>query len=1075
MKEDWKDNLDIIDLDPTGTMPTIPVLPAEDEILSGSEDKDEGKPEGEETSESVSPEGELTEAETAEEAVPEEEPAGDEYAPEEVQNEEGYLSEEEQPEEEYVPEELQSGGEDISEEAQTEDEQASEEELLSEEEYDAGEDHEEEPVYGIRDDGEAEDDFPINELPEGDDFPEEEAVLAEELIPAEEFAADKAEKNESPEDKMFHGVVSIDTMLLTDVSDEIALNMGETRPIPSLDQLNAGGLKNSGEEEDESAEAERAALLEARTQVVAPRSGVPFDTIKIADIDDLLPEIDISDALNEEGSFEDTAVPEEEAQYAEDAAEAYPDTDESFPENEEGYAETEEGIPASEAEYPGTSDNAPETEDDYPEEERIFETGELISLGEDFDDTDRRRKERRREESDDIASGEEEDDGEGDGPVAEPRKHEKPHRRKTRGRRGSGRRFALIFLAATILLCLIAGGIMLLLSKKGKESGEPPLYDVGQQFAAIGTAGQSGLIAMAEAQKNVVPPPEEDEPTPTPEPGETTKVKLSFTSVEQDIKIKFIDAGTDRLIRDVVFEVVLTPDGGATLQLKDEDRDGIIYKKEVKSGQYRFAVADAKGYEFVDVPNTVNVREKIVYEKIDVKDEIKTEAEVNAGAEDTGNSKPPEEAPEPANKDTVEWVESSKKPKEGSDGYKKVKAEDIPELAYKKNADSSAKAEFPEPVPVPAASAASAASVTKSGSILMGEEQPTSIPLETPTSTPTPTEGEDPTPTKGDGEEGSATPTPTKAEGGNADETPTPTKAGDKDPREDKTTKLTDKNGKQLYYKDGDKYVEAVYADYYTKKEFFIETEIEYIYTGWQTLNGNTYYFDKNGNYVTGDQVIKGVDYHFNEEGILVQNNKNGILGIDVSKWNGSINWTAVKNAGVNFVIIRCGYRGSATGVLVEDPTFRSNIQGARAAGLKVGLYFFTQAVNEVEAVEEASMCLSLASSYEVSYPIFIDVEFTVNKNGRADKLDKAGRTAVCRAFCETIRNGGYTAGVYSSKSWFGNMIDINSLSGYRVWLAHYTKQTDYAGHYDIWQYSSKGSIDGIKGNVDLNWSYLGY
>lgn len=1053
MKEDWKDNLDIIDLDPTGTMPTIPVLPAEDDILSGNKDKEEEKPDGEKVTESASPEEELSGTEAGEEADPETVQAGEEYVPDEVQSAE-----------EQAPEELQPGEEEISGTAQPEEEQAPEE------------DHEEEPVYGIRDDGEAEDDFPINELAEGDDFPEEEA-------------------------KMFHGVVSIDTMLLTDVSDEIALNMGETRPIPSLSQLGsaAGSTKAGGEEEDESGEAERAALLEARTQVVAPRSGVPFDTIKIADIDDLLPEIDISDALNDEEAFEEAADPEGEALYAEDAGEAYPGEDENVPDNEESYAETEEDVsaagedyPEEDTEYPETDENVPgsdaddgdfgadeneaETEDDYPEEERIFETGELIGLGGEFDDTDRRRKDRRRDESEDAEPGDEEDDGEGEGPAGEPRKHEKPRRRKTRGRRGSGRRFALIFLAATILLCLIAEGILLLLSKKGRESGEPPLYAVGQQFAAIGTAGQSGLIAMAEAGKNVVPPPEEDEPTPTPEPGETTKVKLSFTSVEQDIKIKFIDAGTDRLIRDVVFEVVLTPDGGATLQLKDEDRDGIIYKKEVKSGQYRFAVADAKGYEFVDVPNTVNVREKIVYQKIDVKDEIKTEAEVNAGAEDTGNSKPPEEAAEPANKDTVEWVESSKKPKEGSDGYKKVKAEDIPEPAYKKNDDSSAKVDVPVPVPVPVP-AASAASVTKSGSILMGEEEPTSIPLETPTSTPTPTEGEEkePTPTKGEGGEGSATPTPTKGEGGEGSATPTPTKAGDKDPREDKTTKLTDKNGKQLYYKDGDKYVEAVYADYYTKKEFFIETEIEYIYTGWQTLNGNTYYFDKNGNYVTGDQVIKGVNYHFNEDGILAQNNKNGVLGIDVSKWNGSINWTAVKNAGVNFVIIRCGYRGSATGVLVEDPTFRSNIQGARAAGLKVGLYFFTQAVNEVEAVEEASMCLSLASSYEVSYPIFIDTEFTVNKNGRADKLDKAGRTAVCRAFCETIRNGGYTAGVYSSKSWLGPMVDIGSLGGYRVWLAHYTKQTDYAGHYDIWQYSSKGSIDGIKGNVDLNWSYLGY
>ncbi len=204
-------------------------------------------------------------------------------------------------------------------------------------------------------------------------------------------------------------------------------------------------------------------------------------------------------------------------------------------------------------------------------------------------------------------------------------------------------------------------------------------------------------------------------------------------------------------------------------------------------------------------------------------------------------------------------------------------------------------------------------------------------------------------------------------------------------------------------------------------------------------------------------------------------NGGKGILGIDVSKWNGSIDWNAVKASGVNFVIIRCGYRGSSTGVLVEDPTFRTNIQGAQAAGIKVGLYFFTQAVNEVEAVEEASMCLSLAQGYNISYPIFIDVEFTVNKNGRADGLDRATRSAVARAFCETINNGGYAGGVYSSKSWYGYSLDMSVIGGYKIWLAHYTSQTDYSGHYDIWQYSSKGSISGIKGNVDMNYSYMGY
>ena len=121
-----------------------------------------------------------------------------------------------------------------------------------------------------------------------------------------------------------------------------------------------------------------------------------------------------------------------------------------------------------------------------------------------------------------------------------------------------------------------------------------------------------------------------------------------------------------------------------------------------------------------------------------------------------------------------------------------------------------------------------------------------------------------------------------------------------------------------------------------------------------------------------------------------------GQMGIDVSKWNGEIDWDRVRNAGITYAIIRCGYRGSSTGALVEDPYFRQNMQGALSAGLKVGIYFFTQATNEVEAVEEASMALALCRDYKVTYPIFIDTE-GAGGNGRADGLDMETRTKVCQ------------------------------------------------------------------------------
>ena len=285
----------------------------------------------------------------------------------------------------------------------------------------------------------------------------------------------------------------------------------------------------------------------------------------------------------------------------------------------------------------------------------------------------------------------------------------------------------------------------------------------------------------------------------------------------------------------------------------------------------------------------------------------------------------------------------------------------------------------------------------------------------------------------------------------------------------DTTSLLKDKNGNQVYVKENGNYRKAVYADYYKFSEFFLQTT-ETLYTGWQTINGKTYYYLDNHKYVTGEQVIQGAKYVFASDGTL--QTSSGNFGIDVSKWNGNINWNAVKSAGVSYAIIRCGYRGSTTGALITDPTFAANISGANAAGIKTGVYFFTQAVNEKEAVEEASMVLSLVKKYKISYPIFLDVE---SSGGRADGLDKGTRTAVIKAFCATIQNSGYTAGVYANKTWLNSKMDAGSLSSYKIWLAQYAAAPTYTGRYNLWQYSSKGSIPGINGNVDLNLSYLGY
>ena len=293
------------------------------------------------------------------------------------------------------------------------------------------------------------------------------------------------------------------------------------------------------------------------------------------------------------------------------------------------------------------------------------------------------------------------------------------------------------------------------------------------------------------------------------------------------------------------------------------------------------------------------------------------------------------------------------------------------------------------------------------------------------------------------------------------------------DAMNDTTTKLKDKNGNQIYVKNSDgSYREAVYADYFTASEFYIKTEGQYAYTGWQTINGRTYYYDKSGKPVTGAQIIQGVTYNFGSDGAIQTTVNGSKFGIDISRHNGKIDWNAVKSSGVDYVIIRCGYRGSSSGALITDQNFQSNIKGATAAGLKVGIYVFSQAVNEVEAVKEASLAVSLAKGYKLTYPIFIDTE---SSGGRADKIDVATRTAVINAFCQTVQSAGYQAGIYASKSWFERKLNMGAVGNYRIWLAQYAAAPTYSGRYDMWQYSSKGTISGINGRVDLNLSYLGY
>lgn len=606
---------------------------------------------------------------------------------------------------------------------------------------------------------------------------------------------------------------------------------------------------------------------------------------------------------------------------------------------------------------------------------------------------------------------------------------------------------------------------------------------IGDDLSLIGTAGEGVLIAAADNRSISVPEEEESDIVTEynekeDETSGTVTVVVNLQSVVKDLKIKFVNKKTNKLIAGIPFEAEVTDANKKTATYKDDDKDGVIYINPMQHGDTKVklvALDGYDGYEFSSDTQSINVKETLEYKKIDVSDEIKKESQVNVAVEDTAKK----EQVEAALTDTVEWVESTKTATGSTTKYTAVSASEIAKptavtgidwldriyylIMEKTEHTWVSKALASDGTQEPAADATPTPEATPEPT-----EEPTSAPTTEPAPTPTqeatpaPTETPAVTPTTG------VTPTPTPTATPTTGTTPTAT------PTYNRDAKLKTTGGAQLYIKSGDSYKEATAGDYLSNpSQTFYKQSTEasgYTYTGWQTLDGSTYFFDKNGNKVTGEQVIQGAKYSFNSDGVLQAGSGN--LGIDVSKFNGSIDWNKVRNSGVSYVIIRCGFRGSTSGGLIEDSKFRENIKGATAAGLKVGVYFFTQAVNEVEAVEEASMTLNMISGYKISYPVFLDVE---TSGGRGDRIDAATRTAVINAFCKTIANSGYTAGVYANKTWLNSKFNPGGLGNAKIWLAQYNTTPTYSGRYNLWQYTSKGKVNGISGNVDMNLSYLGY
>lgn len=195
--------------------------------------------------------------------------------------------------------------------------------------------------------------------------------------------------------------------------------------------------------------------------------------------------------------------------------------------------------------------------------------------------------------------------------------------------------------------------------------------------------------------------------------------------------------------------------------------------------------------------------------------------------------------------------------------------------------------------------------------------------------------------------------------------------------------------------------------------------------------------------------------------------------GIDVSEHQGEIDWSLVKESGVEFAFIRAGYRTYDQGNLKEDAYFRYNIDNAIANGIDVGVYFFSQAITVDESIEEAKYVTELVEGYDLALPIAHDMEEVTGSDDRINNLTTDERTEIADAFCEVVENYGYDSIIYANPSWILSHLNIFKLSNRKIWLAHYAESTPYPFRYEFWQYSDSGIVDGINEPVDLNIMYI--
>ena len=196
--------------------------------------------------------------------------------------------------------------------------------------------------------------------------------------------------------------------------------------------------------------------------------------------------------------------------------------------------------------------------------------------------------------------------------------------------------------------------------------------------------------------------------------------------------------------------------------------------------------------------------------------------------------------------------------------------------------------------------------------------------------------------------------------------------------------------------------------------------------------------------------------------------------GIDVSQHQEEIDWKAVADSGVEFAMIRVGYRGYQYGLIHEDEYFEANIRGAKENGLLVGVYFYSQAINAEEAWEEADFMLSKIKKYDIDLPVVFDMEESdTGENGRILALSRSEKTEVAAAFLHRVRNAGYTPMVYNSSLLFAELFDIEYLQEFDIWVADYSSAPRYPYTFSIWQYTSDGTVPGVEGRTDMNIMFI--